>query len=78
VLYLAGNHEYYEGEFEAVQEAMGAAARRLAVELLDCSEVVLEGVRFSAAPCGPITRSRRRASVPRWSKPRESSIRIIN
>ena len=46
VLYLAGNHEYYEGEFEAVQEAMGAAARRLAVELLDCSEVVVDGVRF--------------------------------
>ena len=46
VLYLAGNHEYYEGEFEAVQEAMGAAARKLAVELLDCSEVVLDGVRF--------------------------------
>jgi predicted phosphodiesterase len=46
VLYLAGNHEYYEGEFEAVQEAMGAAARRLAVELLDCSEVVFDGVRF--------------------------------
>jgi len=46
VLYLAGNHEYYEGEFEAVQEAMGAAARESAVELLDCSEVVLDGVRF--------------------------------
>ena len=46
VLYLAGNHEYYEGEFEAVQEAMGAAAQRFAVKLLDCSEVVLDGVRF--------------------------------
>ncbi len=46
LLYLAGNHEYYEGEFEAVQEAMGAAARKLEVELLDCSEVVLDGVRF--------------------------------
>ncbi len=46
VLYLAGNHEYYEGEFEAVQEAMGAAARKRSVELLDCSEAVLDGVRF--------------------------------
>ena len=46
VLYLAGNHEYYEGEFEAVRRAMGAAARKLAVELLDCSGVVLDGVRF--------------------------------
>jgi len=46
VLYLAGNHEYYEGEFEAVQKVMGAAARRHSVELLDCSEAVLGGVRF--------------------------------
>jgi 3',5'-cyclic AMP phosphodiesterase CpdA len=46
VLYLAGNHEYYEGEFDAVQEAMGAAARERAVELLDCSEVIVADVRF--------------------------------
>ena len=46
VLYLAGNHEYYEGEFEAVQKAMEAAARKHSVELLDCSELVLDGVRF--------------------------------
>jgi len=46
VLYLAGNHEYYEGEFEAVQKAMGAAARKRSVELLDCSEAVVDGVRF--------------------------------
>jgi predicted phosphodiesterase len=46
VLYLAGNHEYYVGEFEAVQGAMGAAARKLSVELLDCSEAVAGGVRF--------------------------------
>src|SRR5882762_6327977 len=46
VIYLAGNHEYYEGEFEAVQAAMGAAARKRSVELLDCSEAVVDGVRF--------------------------------
>jgi len=46
VIYLAGNHEYYEGEFGAVQEAMLAAARRCSVDLLDCSEVVAGGVRF--------------------------------
>ena len=45
VLYLAGNHEYYEGEFEAVQEAMGAAARKCSIELLDCSGAVLDGVQ---------------------------------
>ena len=27
VIYLAGNHEYYEGEFDSVQQAMRAAAR---------------------------------------------------
>jgi len=46
VIYLAGNHEYYEGQFEAVQAAMGAAARKRSVELLDCSEAVVDGVRF--------------------------------
>jgi len=46
VVYLAGNHEYYEGEFDSVQEAMRDAARGSAVRLLDCSELVLHGVRF--------------------------------
>jgi 3',5'-cyclic AMP phosphodiesterase CpdA len=45
VLYLAGNHEYYDGEFESVQTAMRAAAGGR-VELLDCSSFVLGAVRF--------------------------------
>lgn len=45
VLYLAGNHEYYEGEFESVQVAMRAAIGG-AVELLDCTRTVVGGVRF--------------------------------
>ena len=45
ILYLAGNHEYYDGEFESVQQAMRAASRG-AVELLDCTQVVIGGVRF--------------------------------
>jgi predicted phosphodiesterase len=45
VLYLAGNHEYYEGEFESVNEAMRAAAGG-AVELLDCTRVVIGETRF--------------------------------
>jgi 3',5'-cyclic AMP phosphodiesterase CpdA len=45
VLYLAGNHEYYEGEFESVQAAMRAASTG-AVELLDCTRTVIGGVRF--------------------------------
>jgi len=45
VLYLAGNHEYYDGDFEPVQSAMRAAAGG-GVELLDCTRVVIGGVRF--------------------------------
>ena len=45
VFYLAGNHEYYEGEFESVQVAMRAAVGG-AVELLDCTRAVIGGVRF--------------------------------
>ena len=45
VLYLAGNHEYYDGEFESVQYAMRAAAGGV-VELLDCSRLFVGGVRF--------------------------------
>jgi predicted phosphodiesterase len=46
VLYLAGNHEYYEGEFEEVRDAMEACAHGSNVRLLDCSECVLGGMRF--------------------------------
>lgn len=45
VLYLAGNHEYYEGEFESVQAAMRAASGGT-VGLLDCSQTTFGGVRF--------------------------------
>ena len=45
VLYLAGNHEYYEGEFESVNKAMRAAAGG-GVELLDCTRVVVGGALF--------------------------------
>jgi len=46
VIYLAGNHEYYEGDFDAVQDTLRASARGSSVELLDCSEAVLGGARF--------------------------------
>jgi len=45
VLYLAGNHEYYEADFDEVHTALAAAADG-AVRLLDCSEIVTGGVRF--------------------------------
>ncbi len=46
VLYVAGNHEYYEGEFAEVQAALSSSARPGSVDVLDCSERVFGGVRF--------------------------------
>lgn len=46
VLYVAGNHEYYEGEFNAVQDDLAAAARRTGVRLLDCTEFKAGDIRF--------------------------------
>ena len=46
VLYVAGNHEYYEGEFAEVRAALALSAREGRVEVLDCSERFLGGVRF--------------------------------
>jgi predicted phosphodiesterase len=46
VLYVAGNHEPYDGEFHATQAALRAAAEGSHVTLLDCGETVTGGVRF--------------------------------
>jgi len=46
LLYVAGNHEYYDGEFGMVQIALGAAASRAGVPLLDCTQHVEGDIRF--------------------------------
>jgi predicted phosphodiesterase len=46
VLYVAGNHEYYEGEFGAVQRGMAAACTGGGVRTLDCGEAHISGTRF--------------------------------
>jgi predicted phosphodiesterase len=46
VVYVAGNHEPYDGEYHATQAALHAAARSSGVTLLDCSEVIIDTVRF--------------------------------
>ena len=46
VLYVPGNHEPYDGEFWTTQKDMRAAARGTRVELLECGERVIAGVRF--------------------------------
>jgi predicted phosphodiesterase len=46
VLYVAGNHEYYDGEFNAVHDRLAAAAGRTGVRLLDCTELRAGDIRF--------------------------------
>jgi predicted phosphodiesterase len=46
VLFVPGNHEYYDGEFRSVDAALKAAAAGSHVEVLNCDERVLDGVRF--------------------------------
>ena len=46
ILYVPGNHEPYDGEFEGTREALRCAARRNGIGLLDCGERVIGNVRF--------------------------------
>lgn len=46
VLFVAGNHEPFEGEFFAVSAAIRDAAAGSCVEVLECGERRYEGVRF--------------------------------
>ena len=46
VLYVAGNHEYYEGDIARAQRELPEAARRADVQWFDCTESVMAGVRF--------------------------------
>jgi predicted phosphodiesterase len=46
VLYVAGNHEPYDGEFHATQAALRDAAAGSRVQVLDRGEAVIGGVRF--------------------------------
>jgi Icc-related predicted phosphoesterase len=46
VLYLAGNHEYYDSQWEQLRVEMRRAAAGTSVRLLDNDAVTLDGVRF--------------------------------
>jgi len=46
VLYLAGNHEFYDGQWEALRPDLRRAAEGTAVRFLDDDVVTLDGVRF--------------------------------
>ncbi len=49
IVHVPGNHEYYDGEFSAVREAMRQRARELGIVHLDDDVALLEGVRFVGA-----------------------------
>lgn len=46
MLYVAGNHEYFEGEYHAVQEALREATAGTRITLLDCGTHLAGAVRF--------------------------------
>lgn len=49
VVFVPGNHEYYERELRRSRRAMAACARGAKVHVLDDGEVILDGVRFLGA-----------------------------
>jgi Icc-related predicted phosphoesterase len=46
VIYVPGNHEFYGHIFGATLEAMRLAAAGTVIHALNCSEVIVDGVRF--------------------------------
>ena len=46
IVYVAGNHEYYQGVMEDVQAAMAECAGELGIHLLERSSVDIGGLRF--------------------------------
>ena len=46
VLYVPGNHEPYDRDFAATRDALAAAGRAPSLQVLDCAEARVGGVRF--------------------------------
>jgi len=46
IIYVFGNHEFYDEHFEALTERARAEAARLGIHLLECDEAVVGGVRI--------------------------------
>jgi hypothetical protein len=61
VIYLLGNHEYYDGRLDTTLAEAHREADGSNVHLLDGDELVIDGVRFSARRCGPTSRCHRDA-----------------
>jgi len=46
IIYVLGNHEFYDARYETVLETSRQEAARLGIDLLECNAVVIDGVRF--------------------------------
>ena len=46
IIYVMGNHEYYEGDYERVLERARDEAAKQQIHLLEQDQVVIDGVRF--------------------------------
>ena len=46
VIYIAGNHEYFEGEFDASLKRMRRTAKDLGINFLENDAITLGGIRF--------------------------------
>lgn len=49
IIYVAGNHEFYNSERNAVLDLLAEAAIDTGIHFLDNSEVVIDGIRFLGA-----------------------------
>ncbi len=49
VLYVAGNHEFYGGNLSATARELKQLSQGTSIQVLDCDEIVLDGVRFLGA-----------------------------
>ncbi|BBI60017.1 hypothetical protein HSBAA_13230 [Vreelandella sulfidaeris] len=52
LIYVPGNHEFYNTCMPLLRDELALEAERLGIELLDNRAVTLNGVRFTALPYG--------------------------
>lgn len=52
LLYVAGNHEFYGSDLVSTYEQLNSLSQGTQIHVLERSEYVHDGVRFSVAPCG--------------------------
>jgi len=72
IVYVPGNHEYYDDELRGGMRRLAARARELGVRLLDNAAVEIDGVRFLGSTLWTdfcLDGAERRAEVMEFSRP---------